>query len=177
MLESNSLSNFSFTVSESSQDSSSCSSSFELPLASYSSSNKTYKLEANEFSKTLSGLTGNCFVRIGVIYNTGLKLDSSGSIVANQITLYSTPKIFFSEAPTVSYRQNQIGVNGIPDANTAFKVSITQNNYLVTLEGYNVADPTIIHSITFDLCNGKIISTNFMATQDEIDQICNGTYI
>lgn len=153
------------------------SSSFELPLASYSSTNKTYKLEANEFSKTLSGLTGNCFVRIGVIYNTGLKLDSSGSIVANQITLYSTPKIFFSEAPTVSYRQNQIGVNGIPDANTAFKVSITQNNYLVTLEGYNVADPTIIHSITFDLCNGKIISTNFMATQDEIDQICNGTYI
>ena len=153
------------------------SSSFELPLASYSSTNKTYKLEANEFSKTLSGLTGNCFVRIGVIYNTGLKLDSSGSIVANQITLYSTPKIFFSEAPTVSYRQNQVGVNGIPDANTAFKVSITQDNYLVTLEGYNITDPTVVHSITFDLCNGKIISTNFMATQDEIDQICNGTYI
>lgn len=145
----------------------------EIELAS---STSNYALKSGSGSKEVS-LSGKCFVRLKIVYNTGLKLNSNGSISANQITLYSTPKIFFSEAPTVSYRQNQVGVNGAPDDNTAFKVSITQDNYLVTLEGYDINTPTIVHSITFDLSQGKIISTNFMATQDEIDQICNGTYV
>lgn len=168
------LCNLFLQVSEN-NDFSSC---VEFPLASYSSTNgKKYNLSASEFSEIIDGLTGKCFVRVGVTYNTGLKLNSNGSISVNQITLYSTPKIFFGEAPTVSYRQNQVGINGTPDDNTAFKVSITQDNYLVTLEGYDINTPTIVHSITFDLSQGKIISTNFMATQDEIDEICNGTYV
>lgn len=145
----------------------------EISLAA---STSTYTLKSGN-SSTEVELSGKCFVRLKVIYNTGLKLNSAGEIETNQIVLYSVPKIYFNEAPTVSYRQNQVGVNGAPDVNTAFKVSMTQDNYLVTLEGYDTTTPTIIHSITFDLANGKIVSTNFMATQDEIDEICNGTYV
>ena len=145
----------------------------EIELASSASN---YALKSGSGSKEIN-LSGKCFVRLKVIYRTGLKLSAAGDIETNQITLYSTPKIYFSEAPTVSYRQNKVGINGTPDDNTAFKVSMTQNNNLITFEGYQVSNPSIIHSITFDLSQGKIISTNFMATQDEIDEICNGTYV
>ena len=56
---------------------------------------------------------------------------------------------------------------------------MTQNNNLITFDGYgyDANNNLITHSITFDLANGQIISTNFMATADDIDDICNSEFV
>ena len=146
----------------------------EIVLASSSTS---YNLKSSSDTQSVN-LSGKCFVRLKIEYNTGLKLNGA-ALTTNQVVLYTATQIYFSEAPTVSYRQNSVGINCVPDNNNAFKVSMTQNNNLITFDGYgyDANNNLITHSITFDLANGQIVSTNFMATQDEIDEICNGTYV
>ena len=149
-------------------------SSEEIILASSSTS---YNLKSSSGTQFVS-LSGKCFVRLKVEYNTGLRLNGT-ALTTNQVVIYTATQIYFSEAPTVSYRQNSVGINCVPDNNNAFKVSMTQNNNLITFDGYgyDANNNLITHSITFDLANGQIISTNFMATVDDIDDICNSEFV
>lgn len=149
-------------------------SSEEIILASSSTS---YNLKSSSGTQFVS-LSGKCFVRLKVEYNTGLKLNGT-ALTTNQVVIYTATQIYFSEAPTVSYRQNSVGINCVPDNNNAFKVSMTQNNNLITFDGYgyDANNNLITHSITFDLANGQIISTNFMAAAEDIDDICNSEFI
>ena len=149
-------------------------SSEEIILASSSTS---YNLKSGNGTQSVS-LSGKCFVRLKVEYNTGLRLNGT-ALTTNQVVIYTATQIYFNEAPTVSYRQNSVGINCVPDNNNAFKVSMTQNNNLITFDGYgyDANNNLITHSITFDLANGQIISTNFMATADDIDDICNSEFV